>query len=286
MQSTVMIDGRLVPPERAVVSVFDRGFLYGDSVFEALRTHHGRLTLLDAHLNRLERSARQVFIALPVPLSTLRAEVFEAVRAHGGSECYVRLMLTRGTASALGLDPELAENPCRVVLVSRLKVPPREVYERGIDAITFRVERASDALSVASAKIGNYLASVLAMRKARELGASEALLEDAHGSILEGSTSNVFAVFAGTLVTPPESAAILPGITRARVLEVAREAGIALELRAISQRELAHADEVFITSSIREVVPITKLDGQPVGSGTPGPVARELLRRFRESLSC
>jgi branched-chain amino acid aminotransferase len=285
MQSTVLIDGQLVPPERAVVSVFDRGFLYGDSVFEALRTHHGRLALLDAHLARLERSARLVFIPLPVPLATLRDEVLKAAEAQGSSECYVRLVLTRGKAQALGLDPALAEGPCRVVLVTALKLPPPEVYERGIDAITFRVERPSDAFSVASAKMGNYLASVLAMRKARELGASEALLEDAHGSVLEGSTSNVFAVFAGTLVTPPESAAILPGITRARVLEAARDAGVTLELRAISRSELAQADEVFITSSIREVVPVTKLDGRPVGSGTPGPVARELLRRFRAAFS-
>ena len=168
MQSTVMIDGALVPPERAVVSVFDRGFLYGDSVFEALRTHGGRLSLLDAHLARLERSAARVFIPLPVPLTTLREEVLSAVQAHGSSESYVRVMLTRGTASALGLDPQLAENPRRVVLVTALKLPPAEVYERGIPAITFRIERPSDELSVANAKIGNYLATVLAVRKARE----------------------------------------------------------------------------------------------------------------------
>ncbi|HWZ93541.1 MAG TPA: aminotransferase class IV, partial [Polyangiaceae bacterium] len=270
---------------QAVISVFDRGFLYGDSVFEALRTHHGRLALLDAHLERLARGAHSVLISLPVPLSTLREEVLAAVRAHAAPECYVRLMLTRGTARALGLDPELAETPRRVVLVTELKLPPPEVYERGIAAITFRVERPSDAPSVASAKIGNYLVSVLAMRKARELGAGEALLEDARGDILEGSTSNVFAVFAGTLVTPPESAAILPGITRARVLEAAREAGIPVELRAVARAELAHADEVFVTSSIREIVPVVKLDAEPVGSGTPGPVARELLRRYRAALS-
>jgi len=285
MHSTVMIDGQLVPPERALVSVFDRGFLYGDSVFEALRTHHGRLSLLDAHLARLERSAVRVLIPLPVSLATMRAEVQAAVHAHGGSDCYVRVMLTRGTARSLGLDPDLAENPCRVVLVMALELPPPEVYERGIEAITFRIERPSDASSVASAKIGNYLLSVLAMRQARQAFASEALLEDAQGSILEGSTSNVFAVLSGTLVTPSESAAILPGITRARVLEVARAAGMGVELRAIARTELARADEVFITSSIREVVPVVKLDGQPVGSGTPGPVARELLRLFREALA-
>jgi branched-chain amino acid aminotransferase len=283
MQSSTMIDGVLVPPERAVVSVFDRGFLYGDSVFETLRTHGGRLSLLDEHLARLERSAARVFISLPVPLSTLREEVLNAVRAHGSAESYVRLMLTRGTARALGLAPELAEQPRRVVLVTALALPPPEVYERGIEAITFRIQRPSDELSVANAKIGNYLATVLALRKARESGASEALLENAAGEILEGSTSNVFAVIGGRLVTPPETAAILAGITRARVIDAARAAEIPLELRALARAELQHAEEVFITSSIREVVPVVKLDGQGVGPGTPGPIARELLRRFREA---
>jgi branched-chain amino acid aminotransferase len=282
MHSTVMIDGQLVPQERAVVSVFDRGFLYGDSVFEALRTHRGKLSFLDAHLERLEQSAARVFIALPASRSALAEEVHATVRAHAADESYVRVMVTRGVAHALGLDPELAETPCRVVIVTALKLLPAEIYERGIAAITFRVERPSDAVSVSNAKIGNYLVSVLAMRKARELGASEALLEDGAGSILEGSTSNVFAVFAGKLATPPENSAILPGITRRRVVELARAGGFAVDLAPISRVDLARADEVFITSSIRELVPVVKIDGQPVGDGTPGPVARELLRRFRE----
>ncbi|HTA88747.1 MAG TPA: aminotransferase class IV [Polyangiaceae bacterium] len=284
MQATVMIDGQLTVPEQAVVSVFDRGFLYGDSVFESLRTYDGRLFLLDAHLARLERSAARVLIELPVPLSQLREEVMTALAAQGSPEAYVRLMLTRGTAQSLGLDPELSGASRRVLMVMPLKPPPPEIYERGIAAITFRAERPSDAPSVADAKIGNYLLSVLAMRRAREQGAGEALLEDAAGNILEGSTSNVFAVFGGKLVTPPETAAILPGITRARVLELARDAQLPLELRAISRAELTRADEVFITSSIRELVPVVKIDGQPVGVGEPGPVARELLRGFRRAV--
>ncbi len=284
MDATVSIDGVLVPPERAVVSVFDRGFLYGDSVFEALRTHHGRLVFLDQHLARLARSAERVLIAMPIERAALRDEVLAAVRAHGKPESYVRIMLTRGDASALGLDPDLAENPKRVVLVTDLKLPPPSLHAHGIAAVVQRVERPSDEVGVASAKIGNYLVPVLALRAARAAGASEALLEDARGFILEGSTSNVFAVIAGKLVTPPESAAILPGITRARVLEVARTAGYEVELRAISRSEISRADEVFITSSIREVVPVVKIDGAPIGAGEPGPIARDLLRLYRASV--
>jgi branched-chain amino acid aminotransferase len=283
MATTVMIDGRLVPPEQAVVSVFDRGFLYGDSVFESLRTYGGVPFALDEHLARLERSAARVLIALPVSVASLREEISSAVASHGGAESYVRLTLTRGTGRALGLDPELASEPLRVVLVSTLSPPPAELYDLGIAAITFRAERPSDAPAVADAKIGNYLLAVLAMQAARAQGAGEALLEDANGHILEGSTSNLFAVFAGTLLTPPETAAILPGITRAHTLRIAAELGIPVELRTPRKSELGKADEVFISSSIRELVPVVSIDGQRVGPGLPGPITRELLRRFREA---
>jgi branched-chain amino acid aminotransferase len=282
MSTTVMIDGRLVPPEQALVSVFDRGFLYGDSVFESWRTYGGSLFALNEHLARLERSAERVLIELPVSRDVLRAEILGALAAHGSSEAYVRLMLTRGVGRALGLDPELAERPLRVLLVSTLSPPASALYEQGIAAITYRAERPSDAPAVADAKIGNYLLAVLAMRAARAAGASEALLEDGHGAILEGATSNVFAVFRGILVTPPESSAILPGITRSHVLGIARNMGLPIELRTLRKAELAQADEVFVTSSIRELVPVVRIDGARVGPGAPGPITLELLRRFRE----
>lgn len=278
---TVMIDGQIVPAEQARVSVFDRGFLYGDSVFESLRSYGGRLFALDPHLIRLQRSAERVFIPLPVGLEVLRGEVEAAVLAHGSRESYVRVMLTRGTGRALGLDPELAERSLRVVLVTALHLPPPELYERGIAAITFRVERPSDAPRVADAKIGNYLLTVVALQAARAEGAREALIEDSSGHVLEGSTSNLFAVFGDTLLTPPDDAAILAGITRARVIEIARAAGLRVALRAIPKSELMAADEVFTSSSIRELVPVVKIDGHDVGTGAPGPVTRELLRLFR-----
>ncbi len=282
MSSTVMIDGQLVPPERAQVSVFDRGFLYGDSVFESLRSYQGTLFALDEHLARLKRSAERVAIALPVSLDTLRSEMRHALRVHGSPDSYLRLTLTRGMGRSLGLDPELALEPLRVLLVTALTLPPAEIYEHGISAITYRAERPSDAAGVADAKIGNYLLAVLAMRAARALGAREALIEDSHGHILEGTSCNVFAVFAGKLVTPPESAAILPGITRGHVLELARAAGMKVELRAIAKPELGSAQEVFVCSSIRELVPVVSIDGHPVGSGCPGATTRQLLQAYRD----
>ncbi len=276
-----MIDGVLVPPERAQVSVFDRGFLYGDSVFESLRSYQGSLFSLDEHLARLKRSAERVAIALPVSLATLRTEMHHALRVHGSPDSYLRLTLTRGMGRSLGLDPELAGEPLRVLLVTALSHPPVEIYEQGIAAITYRGERPSDAAGVADAKVGNYLLAVLAMRAARARGAREALIEDSHGQLLEAAASNLFAVFAGKLVTAPESAAILAGITRGHVLELARAAGTKVELRPIAKSELASAQEVFVCSSIRELVPVVSIDGEPVGSGNPGPMTRELLRAYR-----
>ncbi len=283
MTDTVMIDGQLVAPERALVSVFDRGFLYGDSVFESLRTYAGIPCALGEHLARLARSAERVAIPLPVGLPALEQEILLALRTHGKAECYVRLTLTRGIGRSLGLDPELATTPLRVLLVTDLTLPPATLYEHGVSAITFRAERPSDAPAVADAKIGNYLLAVLAMRAARAAGAREALLEDSTGHILEGATSNIFAIFAGSIVTPPETAAILPGITRAHVITLARAAGMAVELRALAKAELSGADEVFVCSSIRELVPVVSIDGKPVGPGVPGPVTRELLRRYRDA---
>ena len=281
MARTVMIDGQLVPPERALVSVFDRGFLYGDSVFESWRSYGSRSFALDEHLARLGRSAARVLIELPVPIDVLHAEVERALAAHGALDCYVRLTLTRGVGRSLGLDPELAEMPLRVIVVTELAPQPEGTYERGIAAITYRAERPSDVAAVAEAKVGNYLLAVLAGRAARERGAREALLENAEGEILEAATANVFAVFGCNLRTPAESSPILPGITRAHVLGLAPAAGLRVELAPLSKRELLRADEIFVCSSLRELVPVVSIDGQRVGAGVPGPVTLDLLERYR-----
>jgi branched-chain amino acid aminotransferase len=276
----VMIDGELRPPGAQLVSVFDRGFLYGDSVFETIRTYGGAPFELKEHLGRLARSARLVFIDLPVPLETLEAEVLAAIAAANNPECYVRLMVTRGQGT-LGLDPSLAERPLRVLIVQPLNLPARHHYEAGIAAISYRTQRQVDATSAVGAKVGNYLVSVLAMREAGRAGALEALIVDGHGCVLEGGSSNVFLVQGGVLVTPDVSAGILAGITRAHVLAVASELGIPVELRTPSLDEAHAADELFISSSIRELMPVVRLDDRPIGAGRPGPVFARVLAAFR-----
>jgi len=280
MSMLVMLDGRVCAPGEATVSVFDRGFLYGDSVFETLRTYGGVPFELDAHLKRLERSAGLVHIPLPLGPAALATEISAAVTAAGNAESYVRVMITRGQG-AMGLDPALAERPLRVIIVQPLQPPPAEQYSQGIAAISYRTERVLDANGVQGAKIGNYLTSVLAMRQARLQGALEALILDAGGRVLEGASSNVFAVQGERLVTPPVEAGILPGITRGCLLELARQLGLVVELRLIPLGEAYAAGELFVTSSIRELLPVVRLDGQVIGTGAVGPVFRRLLAAFR-----
>jgi branched-chain amino acid aminotransferase len=279
MARAVSIDGGLVAPEEARVSVYDRGFLYGDGVFETLRTYRGVPFALDEHLARLESSARLVGITLPVPRGVLARETLDAVAAAANPESTIRILVTRGQGP-LGLDPSGATSPLRVILVEGLRPPPAAIYRDGVTAITVRTERAADAAP--TAKVTNYLASLLALEKARAAGANEALLLDAGGCILEGTTSNFFAVSGGGLSTAPETA-ILAGITRAHVLGLASGLGLPVRLGAIGRDELAAAGEAFLTSTLREIVPVVRVDGQAIGSGVPGPITRRLHAAFREA---
>jgi branched-chain amino acid aminotransferase len=277
----VLLDGEACPPSEAKVSVFDRGFLYGDSVFESLRTYAGRPFALVAHLERLERSAGLAAMRLPLSLGDLGREIERGLALAGFEESFVRVMVTRGQGAALGLDPALAEQPLRVILILPLHPLPAEKYEQGIKAITYRTQRISDGIGAEGAKLGNYLLAVLASAAARRADAEEALIVDSVERVLEGATSNVFAVRAGRLLTPPLSAAILPGITRAVVLDVARRLGLACDERELGVGELASCDELFVSSSIRELVPIVRLDESVIGEGVPGPLFRRLLVAFR-----
>jgi branched-chain amino acid aminotransferase len=279
----VAIDGVIVSPEAAMVSVYDRGFLYGDSVFEVLRTYGGVPFALGEHMARLRRSAERVLIPMPIDEAAFAEEVTRVIAAAKNAESYARIMLTRGSGP-LGLDPALAEHPMRVILVEPVHPPPRETYVDGIALAAIATQRVADGTAAEGAKVSNYLASLLALREAKARGAGEALIV-AGGEVIEGASSNVFMVTKGTLKTPPESAGILPGITRAHVLLAAAELGVPVETTRIHLDELYAAEEVFITSSIREVVPVIAVDGRRIGAGAPGPMTRALHRAFRQKVS-
>ncbi len=278
----VAIDGALVPPDRAVVSVLDRGFLYGDAVFETVRTYVGRAFMLAEHLERLAWSAERVAIELPWSPAELTVEVtrlLEEVRAIAGpGELTARVMVTRGEGP-LGLDPSGATQPRRVVLLQPFKGLAAAAYDDGVEAVTYATHRPSD--SARGAKVANYLESILAIRHARASGAHEALILTGDGFVIEGTTSNVFAIHGSELVSPPDYESLLPGITRRMVLELAPALGLGVVLRRLEPHDLVSADEVLLTSTIREIVPVVRVDGHQIASGRPGLWSRKLLEAFR-----
>jgi branched-chain amino acid aminotransferase len=275
------IDGELVPLERASVGVLDRGFLYGDAVFETLRTYRGAPFLLDRHLDRLVRSASKVGIDLPVSMEALAREVRETLEAAGEGESYLRITVTRG-AGMPGLDPSRATKPLRVVVALPLEPPPDDVYEVGLRAVTYTTGRALAVSPASGAKTGNYLENILAVRAAHERGANDALMVDAGGRVVQGASANVFFVSSGRLTTPPLDTGILPGITRELVLELAAALAISVELRAPLVAELSLFDEIFMSSSVRGLAPVVEVDGARVGTSRPGPVFVALRAEFQK----
>ena len=293
MPAVVNLDGTLVPPTAARVSVFDRGFLYGDSVYEVIRTYGGRPFELQAHLARLRHSADRIGLEPKWDAARTAAEIARTlVASQGGDvpdpaaapwnagERYVRVVMTRG-AGEIGLDPALAVDPVALVIAQPLSGPPARAYVDGVMAAIVGVRRASPQAIDPSAKTGSHLPNVLALREARAAGAHEALLLDDRGFVTEGSSSNVFAVCGGRVLTPPLAAGILEGVTRGLVLRLARGLGLPAEEVPLRPEDLESAEEVFVTSTVREIVPVASLGAHRVGPGRPGPVTSRLHRAFR-----
>jgi len=271
----VAIDGEVVDSDEARVSVFDRGFLYGDSVFEVYRTYAGIPFAETEHLERLARSAARIMIPMPASIETLSSEVRATLDAAGEGDWYVRVIVTRGTGP-LTYDPTTASAPLRVIITAPVSVPPAEHYERGIAVVLLEASRPTDDARAAGAKASNYLANLLAVHEAKQKGAQEALMLGRDGQILEGASSNLFIVKDGKVRTPEPQPGILVGITRATVIAAAAEEGIEVEEGEVRPDDLYGADEAFLTSSIREVMPVVSADGRTIGSGVPGPVTKRL----------
>ncbi|MEO8214393.1 MAG: aminotransferase class IV [Myxococcales bacterium] len=275
MSIRVHIGGRVCLPEDAKISVFDRGFLYGDSVYETIGTAYGRLFALSDHLARLERSADRIGLRAP-PRAEIERAVAETMAAAGNAESRVRIILTRG-AGKLDLDPAAVDDPQLVVLVFPLGAPSPDMYENGVSVAIVSVHRNSPRAMDPAVKSGNYLNNVLALGEARRSGAYEAILCAADGTVAEGASSNVFIVAGGEIRTPGLDVGILDGITRSKILEVCRSNGLPVRETHFTPDELRAADEVFITSATRGALPVTTVDGQVVGQGKAGVITRRVM---------
>lgn len=276
--AVVWLNGRVLPLAEARISPLDRGFLHGDGAFETLRAYRGKPFLLDAHLDRLELAGKE--LALPLPdRATLARAVGEVLRANALAEARVRITVSRGEDG-----PDLwPEAPVPTVLVTAQPVAlPSWLYERGAAVVTSSLRVPARAHS----KSTSFQAHVLAKGEARRAGAWEALLLNDRGEVAEGATSNVFALLDGEVVTPPTAAGALAGITRAAVLRLAQPA-LCLGAReaVLRPRDLLAAREVFLCSSVAEVVPVVRVDGQAVGDGHPGPVTRAVLDAYRAEVA-
>jgi branched-chain amino acid aminotransferase len=286
MPTIVDLDGRLLPAGEARLPVLDRAVLMGDSVYEVLRTYGGRPFELALHLERLWGSAALAGLAPAWDGARCAAEVARTLAASLGGDApdpeaapwnlgerSVRVMMTRGGGEGA---PEVP--PAAIVIAEPLHAPPARAYAEGVKAVL--AEPGPRRVDPA-AKTGNRLTHVLALRTAQAAGAHEALFCDADGQVTEGTSSNLFAVRGRRLVTPPLEAGILEGVTRGAVLRLARGEGVPAEEAPLAAGELAEAEELFITSTSREILPVTRLGEAAVGAGRPGPVTRALHAAFR-----
>lgn len=280
MAEKVWLNGEIVPAEGAKVSIFDRGFLYGDGVFESMRAYHRRVFKLAEHLDRFFRSAEE----LRIPIRYPREEVAEAIawllEANELEEAYVRLTLSRGVGGhRLSLEGEFS--PTMVITTRSFAPYPKELYQHGMHAVTAGFHTSPDS-PVLRHKSANYLANILARDAAERKGAGEAIFVNAYNEVTEGSVSNVFIVEEDVLATPPVSAGLLPGITRAVVLGLCAETGIASREDAFGLGRLFQASEVFLTNSLMEIMPVAAIDDVKIGGRVPGPITRLLSDAYRE----
>jgi len=286
MPAIVNVNGRVFDQEHAVVSVFDHGFLYGEGVYETLRTYNGQPFLFERHMRRLRTSAGMLALAVPLTNGEIDARFRETIRSAGlgdvpEREAYVRILVTRGVGE-LSYDPAACSTPSIVVIVKPHVAPSREAFEKGVRVALVPIVRNHPGSVNPLIKSNNLLNNALAMQEAFRRGGVEGVMRNYRGELAECTQSNLFIVKNGAALTPPLDAGLLPGITRAFLFEVGAAVGVDVREQVLRDEDLVGADEAFFTSSTRELVPIVKVDDRTIGAGTPGAVTRTLLDGFRQ----
>jgi D-alanine transaminase len=269
------VNGEIMPLARATVPVLDRGFLFGDAVYEVLRVYAGRIWLEDEHFARLQHSLGEIRI-MGIELARLRGRMQETLAASRFQEATVYIQITRGPAPRSHAFPPSGTRPLELIFVQPYTDPYVEARRNGCAVVTAPDLRWGRC----DIKSTNLLANVLAIQTAKEAGCPEALLVKPDGTLTEGTHSSLFGVVSGVLRTAPKTNAVLPGVTRDLVLRLARDTGISVEERYLSRKELAQTSELFLTGTTAEVLPIVTVDGQSVGDGRPGPVTRRLQEAY------
>jgi branched-chain amino acid aminotransferase len=283
MAATINVNGRITDQAHAVVSVLDHGFVYGEGVYETLRTYNGQPFLFERHMRRLRKSADMLALRIPLSDDQIAERFRETVAAAAlPGEAYIRILVTRGVGE-LTYDPAACPDPTVVVIVKAHANPPAEVFEKGVKVSLVPVLRNHPSSLNPLIKSNNLLNNALAMQHALKHGGFEGVMRNHRGELAELTQSNLFIVKDGAALTPPIEAGLLPGITREFLFELGAEHGIPVREAVLRDADLVGADEAFLTSTTRELVPIVQVDDRTIGSGRPGPITQALLRHFRDA---
>ena len=281
MSLKVWMNGELVAGEDAKIGVYDHGLLYGDGVFEGIRTYGGKIFRLAEHMDRLYSSAEAIRLVIPYTPQQLSEAIYETMKANGQPEAYIRLVVTRGVGD-LGVDPITTKEPTVFIITDKIALFPKEMYDKGVSIITAKTIRTPAQSLKPKVKSLNYLNNILAKIEATDVGVEEAVMLNYEGYVTECTADNIFIVRDGKLLTPPLNAGFLEGITRDCVLELAGESGIEADQTNLLLEDLYAADECFLTGTGAEIMPVIKVDGRVIGSGEPGPITKGLIESFHK----
>jgi branched-chain amino acid aminotransferase len=288
MSLLIHINGEWFPKEEAKISVFDHGLLYGDGVFEGIRSYGGLVFKLDEHLDRLWESAHTLMLEIPLTKKEMAGAIIETLKKNRLLDAYIRVVVTRGTGD-LGLDPAKCKRATYFIITDKIVLYPETLYQKGLKIVTVPTVRNLPEAVNPSVKSLNYLNNILAKIEAKNAGCMEALMLNHQGYVAECTGDNVFMVRKkGTtdgkplLLTPPIYLGALKGITRQAIIELSAEKKLAFEERIMTRHDLFNADEVFLTGTAAEVIPVVAVDGRKIGTGKPGPVTESLLKAFHQ----
>jgi branched-chain amino acid aminotransferase len=276
----VYINGKFCDKNEAKVSVFDHGLLYGDGVFEGIRIYQGKIWKLREHIDRLYDSAKAILLEIPMSREDMAEAMQRTMQVNDRKEGYIRAVVTRG-AGSLGLDPRRTTDPQIIIIVEEINLYPSELYEHGLEVISVGTIRNHPSALNPRIKSLNYLNNIMAKMEAIRAGCLEAVMLNHKGEVAEGSGDNIFIIKHGGLHTPPLDAGILEGVTRNLVMDMARGLGHEVAETSLTRHDLYTADEVFLTGTAAEIMPVVKVDARTIGTGKPGPITRKLRESFQ-----
>jgi branched-chain amino acid aminotransferase len=277
----IWLDNKLVDKDQANVSVFDHGLLYGDGVFEGIRVYNGKIFELDAHLRRLWDSAKVIRLVIPMKYNEMNDALNQTVEANHLANGYIRLIVTRGVGD-LGLNPFLCKRASVIIIAAHIQLYPEELYEKGLKVVSVSTLRNHPMTVPPQVKSMNYLNNIMAKIEALDAGADEAIMYNHEGFVAEASGDNVFIIRNGVVYTPPAQAGSLEGITRHVVMRLAAKENLTVVEKNLTRFDLYVADEFFLTGTAAEVIGVVDIDGRAIGDGKPGPITKQLRKKFFE----